>query len=159
MVMWKMFSGVLPLFTAWATQLNWAAMSLSQLTVSSVWCWTMDRISSYCSLETSSSWETSSSSTCSSRTVGHSGSRKKICQMICVKTSAQVVIGVRVVVLHLWAGRPGRSHTGSVAANTLRSACEGLYTTSCSAGNGGKFPSLHQKESDVFCLFSLKNRN
>ena len=71
-VMRKMFSGALLLLTAWPTQLNSAAMLLSQLTVSSVWRWTIDKISSYCSLDTSSSWDTSSSSMCRSRTPGHS---------------------------------------------------------------------------------------
>lgn len=78
LVMWKIFCGALLLLTAWATQLYTADMLLSQLTVSSVWCWTIDKISSNCSLEISSSWETSSNSTCSSRTLGHSGAKKKI---------------------------------------------------------------------------------
>ena len=82
-VMRKMFSGVLLLLTAWPTQLNSAAMLLSQLTVSSVWRWTIDKISSYCSLDTSSSWDTSSSSMCRSRTLGHSrwtgGARLDVC--------------------------------------------------------------------------------
>lgn len=55
-------------------------------------------------------------------------------------------------VLHLWPALPGMPHTGPAAASTLTSACEGLGTTCCSAGNAGNFPSLHKNETRVHLL-------
>lgn len=100
-VMRKMCSEVLLLLTAWATQLNSAAMLPTHLTVSSVWRCTMDKISSYWSLETSSSWDISSSSTCSSRTLGHSLEKRKY-EPWCLKgLTGQEEYILREEVLHL----------------------------------------------------------
>lgn len=151
LVMTKILLGsVLLLLRVCPTQLNSAAMLLSQLTVSSVWCWTIVKISSYWSLDTSSSWETSSSSRCSSRTLGHSEERKwmgpdQMPSHLKVRETWAVWFVV-VAAHHLWARLHGRLHIGSVIASTRRTVCEGPGTTSCSAGNGRTFPSLQQEE-------------
>lgn len=137
--MTKMLSGsVLLLPRVCPTQLNSAAMLLSQLTVSSVWCCTMDRISSYWSLDASSSWETSSSSKCSSRTLGHSGERKRRSQV------TRCLVG----------GREGASPVSKAPWQTSHWLCSCQHSEDCLRRSWHNFLFCRKRE-----IFSLATAN